>query len=73
MTTGSFDFSVDILSKAKLLNAATTVWFYPRLNLISHYMNESTFSVLVMLFASCFVDFDNLSLSGKIVLRGLNK
>ena len=32
----TFNFSVDILSKAKLLNAATTTWFYPRLNLI-HY------------------------------------
>ena len=39
MTTGSFDFSVDILSKAKLLNVATTAWFYPRLKLIPYYMN----------------------------------
>ena len=49
-----FNFSVDILSKAKLLNAATTTWFYPRLNLIPYYMNESTFSVVVVLFAPCF-------------------
>ena len=32
----AFNFSVDILSKAKLLNAATKARFYPRLNLISY-------------------------------------
>ena len=67
----AFNLSVDILSKAKRLDAATTAWFYPRLNLIRYYMNESTFSVLVVLFAPCFVVVDNLSQSGKIVLRCL--
>ena len=32
----AFNFSVDIPSKAKLLNAATKAWFYPRLNLIRY-------------------------------------
>ena len=70
----TFIFSVDILSKAKLLNAATTTWFYLRLNLIRYYMNENTFSVLVVLFAPCFVVVVvNLSLSGKTILRCFNK
>ena len=69
----AFNFSVDILSKAKLLNATTTTWFYPRLNLIRYHMNESTFSVLVVLFVSCFFVIDNLSPFGKIVLRCLHK
>ena len=60
----AFNLSVDILSKAKFLNAANTIWFYPRLNLIRYCMNESTFSVLVVLFSPCFVVVDNLSLSG---------
>ena len=44
------------------------------LNLIRYYTNESSFSVLVVLFAPCFVVVVvNLSQSGKVILRCLNR